>query len=137
MSRISVDYTWIIAALHLACGYARRMNLLITMVHLIPVPPGYLGTNSGYLFALFEDRYRFREYCATAEDYGVPLICQPMQYISMKDAVVHLRDENAADAQVRLPPTFTDVIDFIDDAHQSDGFQIARFNWNNSICRGN
>jgi nucleotide-binding universal stress UspA family protein len=82
------DHKWTMTALHVACGYGRQLNRPIILLHLIPVPPSYLGTNYGYFFSSFEDFPLFREYLATAEDYNVPFTYQPMQYISMKDALI-------------------------------------------------
>ena len=40
-------------------------------------------------------------------------------------AVIHLRHEDAANAQIRLPPAIADVIDLADHAHQADRFELV------------
>ncbi|KAB2904860.1 MAG: hypothetical protein F9K27_07720 [Anaerolineae bacterium] len=82
------DYPWTMEALHLACGLARRRGTHITLLRLIPVQPHWLGTDFGLAIVSFHEWKNLSEYHATAEDYGVELVFQPMQYISFHDAVI-------------------------------------------------
>jgi len=84
------DYTWTMEALHLACGLARRQGVYITLLRLIPVQPHWLGTDYGWAIESFHEWKNMSEYRATAEDYGVELVVQPMQYISFHDAVIQV-----------------------------------------------
>ena len=41
----------------------------------------------------------------------------PQQIVVPTHPLIHLRDEDAADPQVGMPPTFADLVDLADDAH--------------------
>lgn len=79
---------WTREALHQACALARGRGSYVTLLWLIPVPPPLLGSAFGWSSADFREWKRLGEYRATAEDYGVELVVQPMQYVSFQDAIV-------------------------------------------------
>ncbi|MCI0710945.1 MAG: hypothetical protein L0154_12365 [Chloroflexi bacterium] len=80
------DHQWTMEATHLACALARRIDGNIVLLRCVLANnPGLLGwgvpllTNSEY--------QNIKEYTAVAEDYGVEYTVQPMQFISLMDAL--------------------------------------------------
>lgn len=80
--------SWTRDALHQACALARGQGSHVTLLWLISVPPLLLGSAFGWSSADFHEWKNLGEYRATAEDYGVELVVQPMQYVSFQDAIV-------------------------------------------------
>ena len=52
------------------------------------------------------------------------------------DTAVHLRDQNAADAQIGMSPAFADGVDLLDHTGQSDRLQVAWLDRHDSVRRG-
>lgn len=108
---VLADRAWTTQALHLACAMARRQNILVILVKMIPVVhPQILGTTAGYLQLTAQEERDIQEYAATAEDYGVAFTIQFCQYANYLHGIV--------DAAQQLGPR--DVL-----AHIPDG----RFVW--------
>jgi hypothetical protein len=99
---------WTRQAIHFASAMARNDQTKIILLRMIPVThPEYLGTDYGYCEPTFEEQHAIDEYAATAEDYCVTLILQPMQYINALDAVAEAAE--ALDAGVvfaHVPESF-------------------------------
>ena len=91
-------------ALHQACSLARQWATSVILLRLIPVQPGCLGTDEGWIGASLEDYQDLLEYKAIVEDYGVELVLQPMQYIDIKEAIVQAADLLAAEVVFVAPP---------------------------------
>ncbi|MCC6804860.1 MAG: hypothetical protein IT319_18395 [Anaerolineae bacterium] len=86
MVQMSGD-AWTREAMHHACTLARGQGTHVTLLRLVPVLPAWLGSAFGWSSPDFHEWKRLGEYRATAEDYGVELVVQPMQYVSFHDAV--------------------------------------------------
>lgn len=85
---------WTMQAMHLACALARNTGGKVVLLRLIPVRnPGLLGASIGDWSPTEGEYQRIKEYAATAEDYDVQLILQPMQYLNLLDAVVDAAEE--------------------------------------------
>lgn len=83
------DRQWTMQAVHLACALARNNATSVILLRLIPVThPSYLGTNYVSTVPSRQEDDDLSEYAATAEDYGVELTLQPMQYVTAMDALV-------------------------------------------------
>lgn len=83
------DRQWTMQAVHLACAMARNTgsNLLLLQLRRV-TNVGLLGTGIGVEAPSVRDEEDLKEYEAVAEDYGVPVVVQPMEYESLIDAVV-------------------------------------------------
>jgi hypothetical protein len=80
---------WTLQALHLACAMARNTGVDVTLMRMIPVQHyGWLGTEMGNQIPTAQDFRLLNEYEKTAETYGVELTVVPMQYVSLKEAIV-------------------------------------------------
>lgn len=85
---------WTMQALHLACALARNNAAQIILLRLMPVRyPSHLGTAFGNTPPTDHERREMDEYVATAEDYGVELLVQPMQCATTLEAVVDAADQ--------------------------------------------
>ena len=83
------DRSWTMQALHLACAMARNANLNLLLLQFRRVTnAGLLGTGIGPDVLTEQNERDLEEYEAVAEDYGVPLIIQPMEYESLPEAAV-------------------------------------------------
>jgi hypothetical protein len=82
------DRKWTMQALHLACALARNNHAEVVLLRLTPVKNlGLLGSELANVPPSddeYEDLGRFGQ---TAEDYGVPMRVQPMQYTTLIDAI--------------------------------------------------
>jgi sugar phosphate isomerase/epimerase len=83
------DRRWTLAAVKRACELAAEQGLTVTLLHLIPVQHlSWLGTEFG-LRSMTNQEHEIVEECAyIAEDYGVSLVLQPMQYATFAHALV-------------------------------------------------
>lgn len=99
------DRAWTTQAMHLACSMARNTGSQVVLLHLMLVnTPHLLG------FGLVGDRpsrdedKMIQEYATIAEDYGVEISLQLMQYSSFMDALVQAAEQlDAAAIFARLP----------------------------------
>lgn len=91
------DFEWTLQAMHLACAMARNTHSGLALLHLMPVAnPALLGTEVGVTPPATSERRRLNEYAMIAEDYGVDLALQPMQYESVTDALVQAAEHVGA-----------------------------------------
>jgi hypothetical protein len=80
---------WTMQAMHLASAMARNTHTSVTLLHLMRVrSPALLGTELGVLPPTTQEHQDLREYEMIAEDYGVEVILQPMQYDDAAEAIV-------------------------------------------------
>ena len=90
---------WTMPALHLACALARNTNANVVLLQLMPVRhAAYLGTAFGLTTPTTQEYRDIDEYRATAEDYGVDMIIQPMQCLDTWDALIQAAQSLEADA---------------------------------------
>jgi hypothetical protein len=88
------EENWTMQALHLACALARNSNSKVVLLQLMQVKnPSLLGASFDGHSPSEREYADLEEYAATAEDYGVELELQPMQCISMLDAVVDAAEQ--------------------------------------------
>src|SRR5215813_11249470 len=91
------DHRWTSEALHLACALARNNQAEVALVRMMPVQHiAWLGTDFGNTPVTSQEYERLQEYQATAEDYGVDLSVQSMQYITLPEALVEAADHLGA-----------------------------------------
>ncbi len=100
------DKQWTLQAVHLACALARSNQTTIILLRLMPARhPGYLGTEFGDTPPTDEEHKEIDEYAATAEDYGVAMCLQPMQYVNRLEAVSDAADQlDTAIVFAHIPP---------------------------------
>jgi hypothetical protein len=80
------DEQWTMEAMHLASAMARNLNGRISLLRLVLANnPGLLGW--GIAPPTAEQQRQMEEYAAVAEDYGVEFSVQPMQFITLADAL--------------------------------------------------
>ncbi len=88
------DRQWTLQAVHLACAMARSNQTTVILLRLTPARhPSYLGTEFGDTPPTYEEYKEIDEYAATAEDYGVEMCLQPMQYVNWLEAVSDAADQ--------------------------------------------
>jgi sugar phosphate isomerase/epimerase len=88
------DEQWTMSALHLACALARSVDGKVVLLRLMQVRhPSYLGTEFGDKSPDEREYQNLKEYAATAEDYGLQLVVQPMQCATSLDAVVDAAEQ--------------------------------------------
>lgn len=88
------DQQWTAQAIHLACALAQNSHAEVILLQMMPAyHPQYLGTALGGRIPTSAEYEQMQEYMYTAEDYGVNLSIQPMQYISLLDALVDVVDQ--------------------------------------------
>lgn len=81
------DEQWTLEAMHFACAIARRLNGKVVLLHLMNSSnPGLLGW-AGVPTAMTE-QHLVERYSTIAEDYGVEFHVQPMQFVTLTDALV-------------------------------------------------
>jgi hypothetical protein len=99
------DAAWTMDAMHVASTLARTAGTNVTLLHLIPVThPSYLGTTFGTTAPSERDYQLLHQIAETAEDYGVELTIQPMQYVSLVEAVAEAAETLDADVVfARIP----------------------------------
>ncbi len=87
------DHSWTLKAVHLACALARGNQAYVVLVRMIPVThAGHLGTPHGYRAATVEEQQDIKEYVSIAQDYQVKFILQPMEYITIVDAIIDIAE---------------------------------------------
>lgn len=92
------DKRWTMQALHLALALARNAQAQVVLLRLIRVRHlSYLGSAFGRHEVSGDEQRELREYCETAEDYGVALIFSQMQCEAPLEAVVEAADLLDAD----------------------------------------
>ncbi len=83
------DGRWTMQAVHLASAMARSMAGRVVLLYLMPVKnPGLLGSELGITPPTPQEHEEMAECASIAEDYGVEISVQPMQYESLTDALV-------------------------------------------------
>lgn len=99
------DKQWTMQAMHLACAMARNNRTSVTLLHLMHVnSPALLGTNLGVVPPTAQEQENIHEYEMVAEDYGVDLALQPMQYDDLTEALLQAADyTNASTVFAHLP----------------------------------
>ena len=98
---------WMIETLHRAASLAQEQHTAITILHLMPTQhAAWLGTEFAIGSLTLDERATLRECQQIAENYGVELVLQPMQYISYVEAIVQAADSCNAQA-VFAQPTAT------------------------------
>jgi hypothetical protein len=92
MSTIMVqisDRQWTMQAVHLACALARNTNASLVLLHLMNVRSPYLlGTEYGVIPPTRHELEDISELNRIAEDYGLEVTLQRMQYVAFTDALV-------------------------------------------------
>jgi hypothetical protein len=85
---------WTMHALHLACALARNTGAKIMLLRLIAVQnPGLLAASMNPSSPTEREYASMEEYAATAEDYDVELVVQPMQCVNGLDAIVDAAEQ--------------------------------------------
>lgn len=80
------DERWTKEAVHLACALARKLNGRVVLLRLSPaIHPGLLGW--GITPPSADEQRRVTEYAEIAEDYGLEFCVQPMQFVSLDEAL--------------------------------------------------
>jgi hypothetical protein len=99
------DEKWTMQAMHLACAMARSTTSTIALLDLIPIQtPFLLGAELNTLRPKHEEQDAIEEYALIAEDYGVEVVLQPMQYESLSAALVQAAEMlNASNIFAYLP----------------------------------
>jgi len=99
------DQAWTAEAMNLACAMVRIEGGRVILLQLIYTPhPGWLGTDYQGIGMGIAQWDALKSYKATAEQFGVELIVQPMQYNTLADALVQAAAEVGAVAVfARLP----------------------------------
>ena len=91
------DRGWTLEAMHLASALARSIDGQIVLLRFVLAHnPGLLGWNITPPDP--EEKRLLAEYAGIAEDYGVVCYIQPMQYISLVDALAQATELLHADA---------------------------------------
>lgn len=81
------DDQWTMEAMHLACALARNTQSQLVLLYLVMADhPGLLGW--GMAPPTANEQGRIEVYAEVAEDYGVEFTMQPMQFISLADALI-------------------------------------------------
>lgn len=81
------DEQWTLEAMHLASALARNVSGEVVLLYLALAPnPGLLGW--GITPPTFAEERQINSYAAVAEDYGVAFRVQPIQYVSLVDALI-------------------------------------------------
>lgn len=84
--QMSDDEQWTREAMHLASAIARSLGGSIVLLRMILANnPGLLGW--GITPPTAAEQYQIDEYGAIAEDYGVEFSVQPMQFVTLIDAL--------------------------------------------------
>jgi len=82
------DKKWTMQALHLACALARNNHAEVIVLRLMPVHNiGLLGSELGNVSPSDDEYEDLDLYGQIAEDYGVSMRVQPMQYTTLVDAI--------------------------------------------------
>ena len=82
------DRQWTKQAMHLACSAARHTGYPLVLLHLMEVSnPGLLGSGIAAETLSWSQYSEIAEYAQIAEDYGVEVTLQPMNYTSLIDAL--------------------------------------------------
>ncbi|NJO82847.1 MAG: universal stress protein [Blastochloris sp.] len=85
---------WTLQAIHFACAMARNHGTTVILLRLMPVHhPNYLGESYGGCMPTPKEDDALREYEATAEDYGVEFVIQPMQSAATLSAIVDAAEQ--------------------------------------------
>ncbi len=99
------DQPWTMQAMHLACALARNTEGSVVLLRLMQVRTAYLlGSQLGIASPTDPEMASITEYSMVAEDYGVKIVLQPMQYESFNIAVVQAAEHfNAIAVFAALP----------------------------------
>ncbi|MCQ3930515.1 MAG: hypothetical protein DPW16_08635 [Chloroflexi bacterium] len=85
------DRQWTLQALHLACAMAHTQQSDVTLVRMVPVQHmTWIGTDLANVPMSSNEHQLVDELVATAEDYGVRLCVQNMQYFTLAEALVEV-----------------------------------------------
>lgn len=85
------DRQWTLQALHLACAMARNQQSDVTLVRMVPVQyMTWVGTDLANVPMSSDEHQLVDELVATAEDYGVRICIQNMQYFTLTEALVEV-----------------------------------------------
>ena len=85
------DEQWTMEAMHLACALARNTQSRLVLLYLVMANhPGLLGW--GMSPPTTDEQDRIEVYAEVAEDYGVEFAMQPMQFISLTEALAQAVD---------------------------------------------
>ncbi|MBX3063582.1 MAG: universal stress protein [Anaerolineae bacterium] len=91
------ERTWTLRALHQACALARRTRSTLVLLHLMPVTNPYLlGTPLAVTPPSRAELKEIREFELMAEDYGVEVTRQQMQYESLAGALLQAAEQTQA-----------------------------------------
>ena len=83
------DRKWTTQAVHFACAMARNTQSRLVLLHLIPARSAYLlGTDLGNKLPTKPELDAIGDYQLIAEEYGLEITLQRMQYESFGDALV-------------------------------------------------
>jgi hypothetical protein len=99
------DQPWTMQAMHLACALARNTGGSVVLLRLMQVRTAYLlGSDLGIASPTDAEMDAISEYSMVAEDYGVKITLQPMEYESFSVAVVQAAEHfNAIALFASLP----------------------------------
>ncbi len=99
------DHQWTIQAMHIASSLARNTRSQLVLLHLIPVSNvALLGSDVVSKTPDLCEYDRIDDYASIAEDYGVQITLQPMQYDSQSDALVQAAEH--VNAKAVFTPAF-------------------------------
>jgi hypothetical protein len=77
---------WTLEAMHLASAMTRSLKGKVVLLRLVLANnPGLLGW--GIPLPTSKEEHQIRNYATVAEDYGVEFSVQPMQYVSLVEAL--------------------------------------------------
>ncbi|MCB9419396.1 MAG: hypothetical protein H6667_06315 [Ardenticatenaceae bacterium] len=101
------EKSWTLAALHFACIMARREQLEVLLLKMVPVNhPLLLGTTISLQDFSSNEMIALADMAATAEDYGVCLQVQSFQYVSFWSGIVDAAGQLGATAVIAyIPPS--------------------------------
>jgi hypothetical protein len=99
------DQQWTMQAMHLACALARNTKGSVVLLRMMRVRAPYLlGSQLGIASPTDPEMAAITEYSMVAEDYGVKIVLQPMQYESFNIALVQAAEHfNATAIFASLP----------------------------------
>lgn len=85
------EFSWTVKAMHLACALARNTQTPLMLLDFrMTKNVGLLGMGIGYNPPTIQEYAELKDYGMIAEDYGVLMSIQPVEYESFSDALVQM-----------------------------------------------
>lgn len=99
------DPIWTLKAMHIACANTRNTQSQLILIDLrLSKNIGLLGMGIGWDTPTTHEYYALREYHMIAEDYGIQINIQPVEYESFYDITVQLVDSFTPKIIFAQPP---------------------------------